>query len=421
MITPVVADAFIKKFYSPTYVRNTTAERESKLLERGLLKEQTGLSGKDYTFFSLVDENPSGSADFGSAQDAARLRPDLWGGQYAVPFYEDFELAQVTSKALKQTRNDKGAFASLMKESVNSALRIAGLRKSVALWTTGFGELDNITVTASVPYFTVQHPSALNRFYRWQELVTSASISGHVLKVGSAFVDKIDPTNNRIYVMDASGTAINWDAAIASPATNDWVFTEGDRENSATPTRRRPIGIPGWIPSTAPTNDDLGYGVDRSKSSRYYGTYINTGGDLVDRLMVAVQTAQTFGNAVDPIAVVSANNFTEISKILMASNRYNTTEMKGRGGIGFKTLMIYADGTETPVVSDKYLLDTDSFVFPAKDFEVNSQDPWPHIAMEDGLRAMRMADLAGIESRIYSLSNFACKNTAAFVRVATPT
>src|SRR5688572_19451336 len=106
MITPTVADALLKKFYSPTFVRNTTAERESKLLEKGLLKEQTGLSGKTYDFFSLVDENPSGSSDFGSAQDAARLRPDIWGSQYSVPYYEDFELAQVTQKAMKQSRND---------------------------------------------------------------------------------------------------------------------------------------------------------------------------------------------------------------------------------------------------------------------------------------------------------------------------
>ena len=131
MITPVVGDAFLKKFYSPTFIRNTVAERESRTVK--LCREQTGLSGKTYDFFSLVDENPSGSSDFGEAQDQAALRPSSLGGQYAVPYYEDFELAQVTNKAIKQSRNDKGAFASLMKSSVDSALRIAGLRKSIAL------------------------------------------------------------------------------------------------------------------------------------------------------------------------------------------------------------------------------------------------------------------------------------------------
>lgn len=415
-LNPTTGDAFLKTYYPPQFVVNTIAKHSSKLLN--VIKHFEGVSGRTYNFFSMMNEFPSGSADFDEAMDTAKNNVTPMGNQFAVPTYENHGVVRITNKFIKETRNDAGAWMKGLRFAMDSQMRVLAHRDSVALYTTGYGELAKITYTAGQSVFTCQTITHVNRFYNGMKLVFSSSLNAAVLRVGTAYVKKINYQTGVITVANSAGTVTALDSLITSPATNDWCFTKGDRQDSATPARLRPIGLPGWFPTTAPTSDDLGYGVDRGIDSRYGGSIITAGNTLFDRFVNAAQTASSFGNAEQLFGVCSPAKYTELTQLLSGDRRF--VDVQARGAQGFKTLVVYADGIELPVVSDKYCDDVNSYVVEPPNFRMNSMGPAPAVANEDGNTMLRASDSSALEARLEGYSNYTAENPAACAVIVNP-
>ncbi len=408
---PTTGAAFLKKFYSPDVVINTISKKESRLLN--LVKHHTDGAGKSYSMLTVVGDNPSGSASFAEAQERGQNAQSS-GYQFEVDWCDDYQAPSVSKGQIARTRNNKGGWIPVLRHEIDSTLRYSAHRRSVALFTTGFGELATVTnaigagttITLGNPRTGVADRSMAFRFTKGMKLVYSASISANTLRAGqSSVVAKVNYSAGTVDMDVALNT-------IAGLAQNDVIFTKGDRQDSATPARLRPAGLPAWIPTTAPSAT-LFFGVDRTENSFLSGWIIDgttTGKPLSQCLVEAANLCSTVGNAERLVAVVSVDKFIEFSA---AQEDKQYTMITGRGGTGYKALLVYADGIELPVISDKYCPNSAAYVMDPKALDHPSMGQAPHMDDEDGNAVLRQSADAGIEARTEAFECFAVTNGAA--------
>jgi hypothetical protein len=402
--------AFLKRFYSPQFIINTISKRESRLLN--LIDHMTEGAGDSYNSMNMYSDNPSGSATFFEAQERGQNAQSA-AVQYNIPWFNDFQAPSVSKEMIAKTRNAKGGWIPALKNETDSALRYSAHRRSVAFFTTGYGELATMTnapagngvVTLGNPRTGVADRSMAYRFVKGMKLVFSATISSSVLRAGqSATVLKVDRSAGTI-TLDTNTNAIT------GLAQNDIIFTKGDRQDSATPTRLRPPGLGYWIPTTAPSVTD--FNVDRSQDTFLYGWIIDgttVGKPFSQCLVEAANLCSTVGNANRLVAAVSTDKFIELSNS-MEDKQY--TEITGRGGTGYKTIIVYADGIELPVISDKYVPNSEAYVLDPKAIKHPSIGPAPHIDDDDGNSVLRQSADSGLEARTEAFECFSNENGAA--------
>lgn len=409
---PTSGAAFLKRFYSPDVVINTVSKKASRLLN--LIKHHTDGSGDSYNFLTVVGENPSGSAIFSEAQDRGQNAQSS-GFQFKVDWYDDYQVPSVSNGQIARTRNAKGGWIPVLRHEIDSSLRYSAHRRSVALYTTGYGELATMTnAAAASTTITLGNPrtgavdkSTAYRFIKGMKLVFASTISASALRAGqSAVVAKVN------YSAGTIDLDVNTNA-VAGLAQNDIIFTKGDREDSVTPARRRPAGLPFWVPTTAPSPGENAYGVDRTANSFLYGWIIDcttTGKSIAQGLVEAANLCSTIGHAERLVGVLSTDRFVELSN---SQENKQYTMITGRGGMGYKALVVYADGVELPVISDQFCLNSEGYVLDPKALDHPSMGEAPHMHDLDGNDVLRQSSDAGIEARIEAFETLCLNNGAA--------
>lgn len=406
--------AFLKRFYSPEFVINTISKKESRLLN--LIDHKTDGAGDSYNFLSVAGDNPSGSANFADAQERGQNAQSA-GFQFKVDWYNDFQAPSVSKEQIAKTRNMKGGWIPVLKHEIDSALRYSAHRRSVALYNSGFGELATITNGVAGTTITLGNPrtgaadrSMAFRFVKGMKLVLASTISASALRTGGTgalTVTKVDYSSGVITV-DQVITA-----GFATAANGDVIFTKGDRQDSVTPARLRPAGLTAWVPTTAPSAAENFYGNDRTSNSFLYGWIIDgttSGKPLSQCLVEAANLCSTVGHAERLVAAVSVDKFIELANS-MEDKQY--CEITGRGGTGYKTIVVYADGVELPVISDMYCPNSEAYVLDPKAIKHPSIGNAPHIDDADGNGVLRQSADAGLEARTEAFECFTNENAAA--------
>jgi hypothetical protein len=403
------AAAFLRKMYSLEYITNTMASVSSPLL--GMMKKKTDGSGKSYNFLGVVDELVTGSAIFSTAQTLAANSSATIGGQYECAWCPSYEPVRVGDLLIAQTRNDENAWGPALKKATDSALRVATHRLGIRLYTQGWGELAQVkTGSVSGATFKCKVAGHVYRFLPGMPIVGSSSLNAATLRSATALtVSSVDYDTGVITLSDNLSTPGITD--------EDWLFVDGDRHNSSSPTRRCPTGLGAWIPTTRPPTDatiTTLHGVTRSTNSRNYGNYVDgTAQSEVDALIQCAQLCSSLGGARKLYAVVAPTIFSKVSKALGSDRRYVDIP-GGAGYAGFSTIAIMADGINVPLVVDRLLGEDLIYLVDPGQFELVSVGPAPHIDTDDGKTMCRIADDSGVEIRVRSFSAMAIKNPAAF-------
>lgn len=410
-----VGVAFLKRFYKPDYVINTVSQKSSRLFN--LIKHNTNGSGQNYNFLSVVGDNPSGSATMSNSQTTGTASMQQ-GVQFNVSWFNDYETPTVAGDLIAKTRNNKGGWLPALRSEMNSSLRYAGHRKSVALYTSGWGELGQIATTTNLATTTLilADRSTVYRFVPGMQLVFSASLNANLLRTGVVFLT-VNSVNYNAGTMVMSGV-LN---TVTGIATGDIIFTRGDRQDSATPSLLRPVGLGsplggGWAPISAPTPGESFFGVDRTANSFLYSFYVDGRGQPLSMSFVqAAQTASSIGNATSLIGVCSPTKFSELANNMQGQVQY--TDVKGRGGVAFRTIVVFADGIELPVISDKYCVDGVAYVGDPKGLVHTSIGEAPEINTDDGQQMVRQTSDDGVEVRIRSYETFTLENASSWVTI----
>jgi hypothetical protein len=415
---------FLKKFYQPKHVLNTISKKSSRLLN--LVTHNTNGAGRDYNFLSVVSDNPSGSATMSKSQ-ATGTRTMQGGYQFAVPWFNDYETPTVAGDLIAKTKNEKGGWLPALRAEMDSSLRYAAHRKSIALYTSGWGEVGSISsgTNLATNVCTLADPSAIYRFIPGMTLVFASTLNGSALRNsgGTTELDVLTVNyNTGSFTTAAVGTTTPANLnTVTGIQTGDIIFISGDRQDSATPSLLRPVGLGsplggGWAPLVAPTGGENFFGQDRTKNSFLYSFYVDgrTQG-IAQSFVQAAQTTSSIGNADSLVAVCSPAKFSQLAISLQGQTQY--TEVKGRAGVSFKTIVIYADGIELPVISDKYCVDGVGYVGDPKAIHWTSIGEAPQISDDDGQRMVRQVNDDGVEVRIKSYETCTLENAAAFCTV----
>lgn len=421
-VTSTTASAWLKRMYQPKYIQNSICKKSSRIY--AMITEKSDCGGDSYNFLSVVNELAAGSAVFATAQSQSQNNTTTFGQQYNIPYFESHEPVNVAGDIVLKTKTKEGGWLPALDFSMKSALSYAAHRHSIRFFTSGWGEIGKLTHTQNLASATVtlNDPSTVYRFLPGQWVTFSSALGGTLTR----------GTNTALQV-----TAVNYNGAPGSTghltlsaalntvaagtggviAVDDFIFLQDDRLAAGT-SQVCGAGLDAWLPvpgvswfDPAGSNPTL-YGVNRSANSRLAGNYVDGRSQSIKATLIqAAQTVSSIGNAEKPVAVISPNKYTELSQSLDTNQRY--VDLQGRGAVGFKTMSIFADGIELAVISDKYCTDGVGYVLDAKDAQVNSCGPAPHIDETDGMSLLRNPTSFGYEGRILSLYNYSLNNTAA--------
>ena len=415
---PTTGAAFLQHFYSPGFVQNSVTAKASKI--RAMCKKMPNGGGDFYTYLTSVDDVATGSADFATAQAMAANSTSTIGSQFLLGWMESDEPVRVAGKIMAQTRNNNAAWTQALKYAMDSGLRIAAHRLSVAFYTRGFGELAQLA-SVSGATFKCLEPSHIFRFFKGQQLVYSSSLDAAVLRSATAqTITAIDYANNLI--------TMSGNLSVPGGANNDWAFTAGDRQNSATPAMLRPVGLDTYFPdptaAAADTNLSVVGGVNRANNTRLYGQFTDaTNMSIEDGLIDLLSQCIAVGNAEDSsglVAVIGFQQHAALTKQLGTNRRY--VEVPGsKGYVGFKTLALQVNGLDIPILSDRYCETPTGFVIAPKEFEIASLGQAPRLDNDGGVSPMlKISDDNGVEVRIVSYTQHGSKNPAICGRIKMP-
>lgn len=420
-VNSTTASAWLKRMYQPKFVANSICKKSSRAY--ATISEKTDCSGDSYNFLSVVNDLAAGSANFTTAQTQSQNNTTQIGKQYNVPYFESHEPVNVSGDIVLKTKTKEGGWLPALDMAMKSAMANAAHRHSCRFFASGWGELGRLTHAADLTSATVTlaDPSTVYRFMEGQWLTFSSALGGTLTRGTNTALQIIGVNYN-----GAPGSTghLTLSAALNSVAAgtggviaiDDFIFLQDDRLAAGT-SQVQGAGLAAWLALPGAWFDPAGanptlYGVNRSTNSRLNGNFIDgTKGSLKSALIQAAQTVSSIGNAESPVAYISPNKFTELSNSLDTNQRY--TDVKGRAGVGFRTVTVYADGIDLPVMSDKYCSDGQGYVLDVKDAQVNSCGPAPHIDETDGQVLLRQPNSFGYEGRILSLYNYILNNTAA--------
>lgn len=427
-MTPANASALIKHYYKDNVVDSTISQKAS--MGFLALKRHPDVDGDFYVGPMVVGDVPSGSPDFATAQAAGNSQP-LTAVQFSVPPKQIASTFTISDTMILQTRTKKGGWMQALRQASDSAFRTAAFKLSVAFVGSGWGNVGTISnASMATSVITLGTKSDVNKIQLWDQVQLAATVTADAARNAGAigYIKSVDYAAGTVVVAASfGGVAANISAIWAAAAQNDVIFLAGWRDFTKTDglsaSMVAPHGLKALIPdvNSRPVAGEVFDAVDRSQSPIFLaGSAIDgTTGALQDKLLDAVMAVQQYGGATDVSILCSPKRYNDIVKSTQGQSRYDT--LKGRGLIGFKTLYITTNGIEAKVIADRFLSDSECYVYDQKAVVFISWGPAPAVVEHDGLSIIRLATALGYEGRILSLCNFTLDLPAATCNVLLPT
>lgn len=161
-----------------------------------------------------------------------------------------------------------GSFVDALKSEIeNSKMAMRRIYETM-LFKGGFGDFAQLSSAANVGSATgvvLANKWMVRMVEKGQKFVFASTEGASVLR---------GTTAAKVVGRHAAAGTLDFDIAPntagTAAANSDWMFREGDRQNSATPTRIVPVGFKAWVPTSAPSSTAF-FGVDRTVDDRLGG------------------------------------------------------------------------------------------------------------------------------------------------------
>lgn len=402
---PSIASEHIHTTFDDTFTESTISQEMEPLMKR-LTKDKKG-KGDSFTFLNVFGDVACESPDFDEAQDVAKTAKED-GAKGVMQWAWSYGVARVSNKQILQGQ-DGGGWLKTLEHKTISNLRHLTYRWGIHLFRQGWGELGKAN-TSGAASATMQFTdkSAIYGVFKGQRHVFSASINANLLRVGGALtVLSVDYGTNTITYTANTNTITNLTAG-------DYIFQSKSREDSATPTRLCPVGLPALIPNVAPATGDSLHGVDRSVApTQLAGHRVNaTGISKTDALIRAVSLVANVGHGKNLVAICSIENMEDLS-IQLESYKIQDLNKPGTANIGQDSIRLKFDGVTCELFSSFACLSSEIYVGDPDALELKSIGIVPRVDDLDGNSALRMQSVNGIEVRTHATGNYravdACK------------
>jgi hypothetical protein len=390
----------------------------------GIIPKNEKLTGREIDIALVVGAGQGRSATFTTAQTHASRVGEI-PIQFKIPFVENHEVANISAKLIKQTKNNDGAFMDAASLIVDNQIEnfdgdiALSIFKSSAGDRAQVGSIGNGLTTNS--RITLLNTKDIINFEVGMQLDAAAAQStGGLRAYGSnghgLYVIAVDYDAGTFDVgttPSPTGTAVAaTDAADGIPAlaANDFLYCSGDRNLKMN-------GFADWLPVSLASNDSF-FGVNRNINRvRLAGHYLDARGlgSKQSILEVAAARVGLHGGRLTHF-VVNPLWFQDLS-IELGTRRVDTMVKSTNASVGYVGIEVMTLKGPVAVLPDPHCPSDSVYGINKDSWMLGSVDPIVHVWEDDDQKWLRATSDAGMEIRLYSYGNLICKNPRNNIRV----
>lgn len=393
----------------------------------GLMPKFEGFGGRNMPIVWLFGNPQSISQNFSNAQTYSTTSNvgTLLVSAPLLTRKRSYLVFTIDGETIDALTGDETSFVVAMKAIMDGAIRALSDELETSLFRTNNASIAQAVLGtgndgAGNYYFTVD-VDATPLFEVGMAMQASASSeTGSLLNSGFVLVcSKIDRKNGFVYTQDTSSNIQNpqdnvngWTASFAA---NSYVFRAGDQQNAGN-LQGKFSGLADWLPSVGTSglsNSDSFYGINRSTDSRMYGIPYDGSLDQVeDAAIDSISYACREGGDPD-LMVINNKQYRRLVKQLGAKRQYCAVNAKSADGIyaniSYKGVVVDGDrGPVNVIAAPKCQVNT-GWTLTSSTWLLATLGPAVHFTEYDGLRILRQSNNDGVEGRLVSRGNAACR------------
>ena len=395
-------DAALKQHYTADRVENMVY-MDNPLL--ALMPKYENFGGRNLPI-PLIYGNPQGrSATFATAQTrgaATNSKID----DFVLTRVKDYSIATIDNETLEASKGNENAFMEAATTEIDGAINTLSRSIAVKMYRDGWGDV-GVIGSISSNTVTLSDIQSVTNFEVGQQVVVSSAQETAVLRTGSAIVTAVDRSLGTVTFDALSG--------ITGETAGDYMFLNGDRQDSATPSRIVIAGLSAWLPASAPSSTAF-FGVDRSvDTTRLGGLRLDASSlPLEEALIEADALVAREGMAIDHL-FMSHKRFGELKKALGTKVQY--VDLQANAKISFRGILV--DGARGPikVIPDQNCPNNSAFGLKIGMWKLYSLGKAVRVIDTDGLSMLRQASSDGVEVRYGFYGNLGCRAPGANINI----
>jgi len=399
-------DAALKEHYTDEAVMNEVYKDNPFL---AMVSKMEDFGGRNLPI-PLIYGNPQGrSATFINAQARGAATASLVES-FTLTRAKDYSIANIDNETLEASKGNANAFMEAATTEIDGAINSLSRSIAIKMYGDGFGSIGQISAPGASTTLTLTNTSQITNFEVGQALVFSASAGANTLRAAGAalYVTAVNRASGTMTVNVNTNT-------IAGITDQDFIFIQGDRQDSATPSRLCLSGLEAWIPATTPTATAF-FGVDRTiDATRLAGQRIVGTGTPIEEVLIdgAVQVAREGGKLTDYF--MSYATYGSLEKSLGSKVQY--VDLKVNAEIAFRGVMI--NGPRGPIncIPDQNCPSNRIFGVSLPMWKLYTLGKAVRVIDTDGLQMLRQATADGVEVRYGMYGNLGCKAPAYNVNI----
>lgn len=399
--------SILKEYYSDQHVENMVYKNNPLY---ALMPKDENFGGKYHPVPIQYGDNMSRSHDFEKAQNKSKTQTAKYES-FFIDSVENYQIARISTKSILQSKGDVAAFLPIATKEMDSAINNLTRDLAVGMYRSGYGERGQIKIGSTVAGATViyfENPSDVTNFEVGMDLVAASTIGASVLRplAVSTVPATVTKVNRRVGSESITLSAAI-DTTIPTIAAGDYLFVEGDRQDSATPELTKICGLASWVPMVAPTAGVKFWNVDRSVDSRLYGQSVDGKGMPIEEVLEDLDALVCREGGDPDYAFMNPLDYRDFKKAV--GSRAILVNVKANATIGFQGIEMASQKGTIKILPDQncpagliYLLQLDTFKLYSMGKAVRTLDL-------DGLSMLRIGNADGIEIRYASYSQVGCK------------
>ncbi len=390
--------AALKKRYARDFVESM-AYKDAPLF--AMIEKNEDFGGEKWVQPVMYEDVHARSALFSQAQTLSTTEESKIK-QFEVTRVKDYGVITIDGELIEASKKNEDAFWRGVTTKIDSIMRATALSAKISLYRKGWGAIGQVSSPAGDTTMTLTNPQDIVNFAVGQQIQFAASEDGDALRdSGEALT--VTGVNRSAGTLTVSAN----ETSIASITDGDFIFVKGDREDSATPTRRKIAGLEDWFPQTAPASTAF-FGVDRTADTRLGGTRLDSTSpvlNLEEALIEGATLCHREGGNPD-YAFMNPKKVGDLIKLLGSKVSYVDVSV---GKIGFRALEVHLPTGTVKVIGDRFCPVNRCFLVQMDTIFLGSLGAVPRILNHDGLESLRQASDDGIEIRVGYYANMVCK------------
>lgn len=324
--------------------------------------------------------------------------------KFTVTRISDYAFGQVTTEAIRASKNDAGSLVDGLKKEVDGAIYTCMRSLAIGMFGNSGAKRGQISAASNVgtPTITLATITDVTNFEVGMILNVSATdgTSG-AKRAGTVTLTGIDRVAG---TLTASG---NWTTGIAAAGALDFIFQNGDFEATKTGLS----GLAAWLPLVAPVGGDNFFGLDRSSDvTRLSGIRDTThaGGPIEETIIdVAALVVREGGNP--DTVVLNPLDVAKFVKALSTKVIYDRSKSFDEPSVDFKSVKVMGPAGEIDVIGDINCPQGTGYMLQLDTWCLESLGAAPGILDDDGNRILRSATADSYIVRVGYFANMTCE------------